>query len=186
MAFNSASFSIVLLFTLLILFNSTSSSTTGHSVSHKRIEEICGQTQNPNFCVTSLEGYLGDTKADLNRLGVVSILLATAQARLNKYVLEQLLQTTVGLDPAAKAHLQKCQVDYDVTLDKLKSAYHLSDQKDYQDMVDLVNDANIRTNDCTIECMQLQNSVLSSVQEDNQKMMWLNNIALVILGMLNA
>ncbi|KAJ1420844.1 Pectinesterase inhibitor domain [Sesbania bispinosa] len=182
MAFQSASFSFVLLFTLLFLFNFTFASSTD-SVSHKQIKAICGQTQNPDFCITSLEGYLGDEKANLNKLGIVSILLATSQARLNKYVVEQLIQTMVNLDPTTKTHLEKCQVDYDVTLDKLQSAYRLSDKKDYKGMVKFVYDADMMTNACTIECMQLQDS-LSPWKEENQKMVWLNNIALVILGML--
>jgi hypothetical protein len=53
--------------------------------------------------------------------------LAAAQARLNKYVVEQLVQTSSVLHPITMTHLLNCQVDYD---DKLKSAYGLSDQKD--------------------------------------------------------
>lgn len=185
MASQNAFFSFVLLlFTLLpFLFNSTFASRT-YGVFH--IKAICGQTQNPAFCVTSLEGFLGDNKkADLHKLGTVSILLATAQARFNKYVVKQLVQTMVDLDdPTTKTHLDKCHMGYDVTLYKLKSAYRLSHQKDhYKGMFDFVNDATKMTNECTMECVQLQNP-LSSLKEDNQKMVWLNNIALVILGML--
>ncbi|KAK7329620.1 hypothetical protein VNO77_23790 [Canavalia gladiata] len=184
MAFHIASFfSFLLLFSLLFLFNFTSASST-LSVSQKQIKEICGQTQNPNFCTTSLEDFLGDKKVDLNELGIVSILLATSQARLNKYVVEQLVQTMVDLDSISKIHLEKCQMDYDVTLQNLRDAFRLSHQKDYKDMVDFVNEATMMTNECTMECLQLQNP-LSSWKEDNHKMMWLNDIALVILGMLN-
>ena len=181
MAFHSAS--IVLLFTCLFLFTfSSSSASTTLSVTHKRINAICAQTQNPGFCITSLEGYLGGKKADVNELGIVSILLATAQARLNKYVVEQLVQTVV--DPMTLLHLGKCEMDYDVTLEKLQDAYRLSDHKDYKGMFELVNDATTMTNECIDECMLLQNPP-SSLKDDNQKMVWLNDIAFVILGMLN-
>jgi hypothetical protein len=60
---------------------------------------------------------------------IVLILLATIQARLNKYVVEHLEQTLIDFDLITMAHLDNYQVDYDVTLDKLQSAYGLSDQK---------------------------------------------------------
>jgi len=109
---------------LLFRFNFTFASTT-ESDSHNQINAICELTQDPYFCITSLEGFLLDKKADLNRLGVVSILLPTTQAILNRYVIEQLMQIMVDLDSNKISHLENFQVNYDVTLDKSQFAYHL-------------------------------------------------------------
>ncbi|MED6134593.1 hypothetical protein PIB30_038385 [Stylosanthes scabra] len=172
----------VLLFTYFFLlpFSSASSSTT-----HEKIHSICAQTENPNFCVNSLVGFLGDKKADTNELAIVSILLATAQARMNKYVVEHLMQSVD--DPRTKNVLSMCDMDYGVALKKLQDAYVLSDHKDYRGMIDLVNDAVVATNDCTNGWKQLRNPPpsSSSLKDDNLKMVWFNNIAFVTLIMLN-
>ncbi|MED6122847.1 hypothetical protein PIB30_043690 [Stylosanthes scabra] len=106
----------------------------------------------------------------MNELAIVSILLATAQARMNEYVVEHLMQSVD--DPRTKDVLSMCDVDYGVTLKKLQDAYVLSDNKDYRGMIDLVNDAVAATNDCTNGWKQLLNPPpsSSSLKDDNLKM----------------
>lgn len=181
MAFQGAS--LVVLFTWLFLFNFSFASITINmsDKTHNRIKSICGQTQNPDFCVTSLEGYLGDNDADVNEIGIVSILMATAQARLTKAVVDQLIQNWT--DPPTSLHLRACQTNYDVATKDLENAYHSSDQKDYNVMFDLVNHSNTMTTQCINECAQGQIKD-PTLNEYNQKMGLLNNIALVTIGIL--
>ncbi|KAK1591776.1 hypothetical protein Q3G72_013541 [Acer saccharum] len=133
---------------LSLIHSSSSSSastlvTTHIHISYKIVDAICQVTQNPEFCKTTLKNFPRTKQADMHELGVITIILATEQARLNKYVVDQLLHggDQGDQDDVAKNDLSNCLSDYTVTLGKLQGAYRLSDNKDYKGMTKLVNDA---------------------------------------------
>ncbi|KAJ0092751.1 hypothetical protein Patl1_24788 [Pistacia atlantica] len=66
----------------------------------------------------------------MNELGVITVLLATTQARLTRNGFKEILQNEK--DDAAKNDLLNCWNDYTVTLDKLSAAHLPSNQKDYK------------------------------------------------------
>ncbi|KAK3190049.1 hypothetical protein Dsin_029610 [Dipteronia sinensis] len=136
---NSAYCMLPLMVIWLLLIHSSSSyaSTlvTNHiHISYKIVDAICQVTQNPEFCKTTLKNFPRTKQADMHELGVITIVLATEQAKLNKYVVDRLLHGGDQGDDVAKNDLSNCLSDYTVTLGKLQGAYRLSDNKDYKGM----------------------------------------------------
>ncbi|KAJ0034876.1 hypothetical protein Pint_24249 [Pistacia integerrima] len=75
----------------------------------------------------------------MNELGVITVLLATTQARLTRNGFKEILQNKK--DDAAKNEMLNCWNDYTVTMDKLSAVHLPSNQKDYKGMIKLVNEA---------------------------------------------
>ncbi|KAI9195022.1 hypothetical protein LWI28_010913 [Acer negundo] len=151
----------------LLLIHSSSSSastlvTTHIHISYKIVDAICQVTQNPQFCKTTLKFFPRTKQADMHELGVITIILATQQARLNKYAVDQLLHGgDQGDDDVAKNDLSNCLSDCTVTLGKLQGAYRLSDNKDYMGMTKLVNDAMKMTKKCEYMVPETTNKAIS-------------------------
>ncbi|XP_047309425.1 uncharacterized protein LOC124912825 [Impatiens glandulifera] len=158
------------------------SKTVDDQLSHSKISEICEQTLNYGFCKTTLEQYPRTTLADMKDLATITIMLAMAQARLNKYAVDELQQRKESKH--LKDKLASCLDDYTVVLHKLQDAYKICKGKaDYKAMMELVNDATSMNIKCQDRFVKHPNRPYP-IADYNQKMLWLNNIALVVLSML--
>lgn len=87
-------------------------------------------------------------------------------------------------DEVTKSHLSDCLSDYNVTLGKLKIAYRLSDKMEYKGMQKQVNDALKMSKKCEYRFTK-EPPRPSPLTDYNNKMVWLNDIARVILNYLN-
>ncbi|CAK7326263.1 unnamed protein product [Dovyalis caffra] len=100
-------------------------------VSNKLIDALCKETSNPEFCRNTLKSNSETKQTDMDELGIITVMSATAQARLNKYIVKSILQNEN--DGVTKDKLSTCQIDYEVTLGKLKSAYRSSYIRAWED-----------------------------------------------------
>ncbi|KAH7573318.1 hypothetical protein JRO89_XS03G0116200 [Xanthoceras sorbifolium] len=183
MAFLSSGFMLLLMVVCLLFHSSSAAAVTTHMhISYKLVDAICQETENPEFCKTTLKNYPNTRKADMHELGAITILLANAQARFNKYAVDQLLHGEK--DDVTKNDLSNCLSDYTVTLGKLEGAYRLSNNKDYKGMTKLVNDAMKMTKKCEYR-FEKSPSRPFPLGDNQQKMVWLNDIALVTLDLLD-
>ncbi|KAK2646984.1 hypothetical protein Ddye_022179 [Dipteronia dyeriana] len=183
---NSANCVLPLMVIWLLLIHSSSYAstlvTTHIHISYKIVDAICQVTPNQEFCKTTLKNFPRTKQADMHELGVITIILATEQARLNKYVVDQLLHGgDQGADDVAKNDLSNCLSDYTVTLGKLQGAYRLSDNKG---MIKLVNDAMKMTKKCEYR-FQKPPTRPFPLGDNQQKMVLLNDIALATLDLLD-
>ncbi|XP_021290850.1 pectinesterase inhibitor 1-like [Herrania umbratica] len=152
------------------------------AITNNFLNGMCDETLNPGFCKTTLGKQSRIKKANVQELAVISILLATAQARLNEHLVKELFNNEK--DEVSKSHLSDCLSDYNVTLGKLKIAYRLSDKMDYKGMQKQVNDALKMSKKCEYRFTK-EPPRPSPLTDYNNKMVWLNDIARVILNYLN-
>ncbi|XP_031256345.1 uncharacterized protein LOC116114339 [Pistacia vera] len=181
MAYHSSAFLIPL---LLFSFLFHSYALTPHlQVPDKVIDALCDEIVNPELCKTTLKNFtIKSQVADRHELGVITVLLATTQARLTRNGFKEILQNEK--DDATKNYLLNCLNDYTVTLDKLRAADLLSNQKDYKGMIKLVNEAVEMSRNCRDGFKNLPSHPSKALEENYQKMVWLNDMALITLHVL--
>ncbi|CAL5338014.1 unnamed protein product [Camellia sinensis] len=137
---------------------------------------------NYDFCKTTLDRHSRTHKANMNELGIITLLAAIAQARVNKYVVNELFQKEI--EPIMVEQLANCFIDYTVTLGKLQGAYRLSYEKDYNSMIQLVNNAMKMSTKCENRFRKPPIRT-SPITDYNQKMVWFTDMASVVLEMLD-
>lgn len=147
--------------------------------SHKLVDSICEKSLNSDFCKSSLGSYPETSNADTKELETIAISLATAQAKVNKYVIEQFIANQTD-DNIAEEHLRDCLDYYRAVLHKLKHAYHLFQKGHYKSVSKLMNYATEKIIKCEDRFKEWP-SYPAPITNYNQKMVWLNNIALVVL-----
>lgn len=143
--------------------------------SHKLVDQICEKSLNSDFCRSSLGNYPKTSK----ELETLAISLATGQAKVNKYVIEQFIANQTD-NSIAEEHLRDCLDYYKAVLHKLKHAYQLFQKGHYKSVSKVMNHATEKIIKCEDRFKEWPGCP-SSITNYNQKMVWLNNIALVVL-----
>ncbi|KAK6930337.1 Ubiquitin-like domain [Dillenia turbinata] len=134
------------------------------------IHEICTKTQNVKFCSSTLEKYTGKN-VNIDKLGVTSLFLVTAQARENIFVIYEYLKKEK--DQPRKEQLVVCLREHQGALVTYAHAFRLFYEKDYRDTINLLQRATNIAERCNSQPFHLSSYI--------NRMFLLNNIALTIL-----
>ena len=108
--------SMLMMFLLLINIDS-SLGRPSTKLSGNEVQEICSTTQNPSFCVQTLNSDPRTAAADLKGLAGISIDMAKASAKETATLISSLVENSS--DPKLKGRYQTCAENYDDSIDSL-------------------------------------------------------------------
>ncbi|MBA0790737.1 hypothetical protein Gohar_015368 [Gossypium harknessii] len=110
------------------------------------IKSICKQSQDYNFCMTSLGTDPRSETTDVRGLAMVSASLAVIQIQDTLGRIPDIIKQTT--DPVAVRRLGVCENDYDGLLGNFQNAFRATSNNAFQDTVKFVRDGAKQVADC--------------------------------------
>ena len=123
--------SMLMMFLLLINIDS-SLGRPSTKLSGNEVQEICSTTQNPSFCVQTLNSDPRTAAADLKGLAGISIDMAKASAKETATLISSLVENSS--DPKLKGRYQTCAENYDDSIDSLDDCTKSVSSGDYNSL----------------------------------------------------
>ncbi|KAK5818793.1 pectinesterase inhibitor 5-like [Gossypium arboreum] len=110
------------------------------------IKSICKQSQDYDFCMTSLGTDPRSETTDVRGLAMVSASLAVIQIQDTLGRIPDIIKQTT--DPVAVRRLGVCENDYDGLLGNFQNAFRATSNNAFQDTVKFVRDGEKQVADC--------------------------------------
>ncbi|KAG4138441.1 hypothetical protein ERO13_D07G134300v2 [Gossypium hirsutum] len=110
------------------------------------IKSICKQSQDYDFCMTSLGTDPRSETTDVRGLAMVSASLAVIQIQDTLGCIPDIIKQTT--DPVAVRRLGVCENDYDGLLGNFQNAFRATSNNAFQDTVKFVRDGAKQVADC--------------------------------------
>ena len=144
------------------------------------LNQVCSQTNTPDFCISSLGSYPEAATANLNVLAHISLEQSLSSAVDNNAQISAMLKNTT--DPGVKLGLSHCTVNYSGSIYALENQLASLDLSKYKEVGELSGIASENTRDCERPFVQgpTHSSPLTSMNEKLEK---LSDISDVIIGL---
>eukprot|EP00257_Ricinus_communis_P014611 XP_015572324.1 pectinesterase inhibitor 5 [Ricinus communis] len=146
------------------------------------IEDICRQTQDYSFCMSSFNGDLRSGTADIYGLATLSTIFSLEKAR---DTLERINGMVNGTsDPVGKNRIVLCQSDYRQASEMFQQAFSSSSVRSYWDVINYTREGFNRVVDCENVYRRDDPIAVCPVSKDNHEIFKLTEITLLIISRL--
>ncbi|EOX95370.1 Plant invertase/pectin methylesterase inhibitor superfamily protein, putative [Theobroma cacao] len=146
------------------------------------IDSICKESQDYDFCTSTINNHAGSPTADLRGLALIAASQTVSQIQDTLDRIPTILKQVQ--DPLGKQRLGDCQTDYNTSLGKFQSAFGSTSNKAYWDALSFVRDGTNIVIDCHNSYRRDGPTATSPIAEDDTKVFKLSEIILIIVDRL--
>ena len=143
------------------------------------IDSICKQSQDYNFCISTIGNDPRSEAADLHGLALISISLTVIQIQDTLGRIPDILRQLT--DPLGQQHLGVCQNDYSGSLENFQESFNSSSKHAYLDTINFVRDGTNQVIDCHNNYSRNGPKATSPIAVDDTNVIKLSEIILLTI-----